>query len=248
MMSARFNQNCLLTLGLVVASPLASGAVLTAYVDAGNPSTAAATKFVNNYNPQSVVDQDLDLLDYDNGGDIGTLRYTMTGANFSGTTNSGTDSTGDVSTLLKPFIDVFDSTFAAGNALEILFKDLDPNATYEVVLYSQRNSRSNDHTFTLAGVDAFTNESTGVANPALATYTVSPGHTGGEVAKWTGIDTGADGQFTVTLSKTTGTLYFNGFSLAKVTEDVPEPGSMALIGIGGLLFASRRCRLIKPVS
>jgi hypothetical protein len=55
----------------------------------------------------------------------------------------------------------------------------------------------------------------------------------------------ADGQLTVTLSLLSGDFYFNQSRLdvsANRTEAVPEPGTMALMGLGlaGIGFAARR--------
>lgn len=77
------------------------------------------------------------------------------------------------------------------------------------------------------------------ASPLITTFTTSGNQN--NFATWSpgvtlGINSGAASTITVTVQQTTGRLTLNGIAV----NEIPEPGSLALIGIGGLLIARRR--------
>lgn len=88
--------------------------------------------------------------------------------------------------------------------VDVTFTGLDPTRTYEFVTTANRNDPSyagRITRYTISGADAFTNASTPGASVSGggASTSFSTGHNtaNGYVARWTGIDPGADGSFKV---------------------------------------------------
>ena len=92
---------------------------------------------------------------------------------------------------------------SSGWYVDLTFTGLDPAKTYTFATsaaragstYTDRNTR-----YTLSGVDAATNGSTpgvNVINNLSVWFNTGDNYSAGYVARWTGIEPGADGSFTV---------------------------------------------------
>ncbi|MBN1674123.1 MAG: lamin tail domain-containing protein [Kiritimatiellae bacterium] len=112
-----------------------------------------------------------------------------------------------------------------GTDLTLQVDYLDPELRYELVLFGNRGvSTYTDRltTYTISGVDGFSNESTSGAGPADAATVICNGWNtqNGYVARYTNIDPGADGAFSVTLSDSATRFYLNALMLKAAR---PEP-------------------------
>ncbi|MBN1676827.1 MAG: PEP-CTERM sorting domain-containing protein [Kiritimatiellae bacterium] len=143
------------------------------------------------------------------------------------------------------------------NAVEngqLLFTGMDTSGaiTYELTIFGCRNNATYGQPatarvtdFIISDVDAFANNSSvgadfsGVGDNSTV---ITNGYNtlDGFVAKFTGIVPGEDGDMLITVadggSVTSAGFYANGFML----EAIPEPSTMALFGLGGLLLFLRR--------
>lgn len=234
-----------------------------AYNDFGATSTAAAGKFVSNISSGNSGT----LVDYDTGATIGTLA--SSGGTTNDTGGAGAD-IGSPGTPLynhfNGFIDLTNADWGSGQNV-LTFSGLDPSKLYTVSIGINRGVAGPSNTFwhqelVIGGVDAFVNTSTlatigtgvgttadSISGPAdagtLATANnnsqVNPTNAGrvstdGALVQFSNIDPGADGAFTVTLDAVAGNQYLNALSL----EVIPEPASLALLSLGGLLLMGRR--------
>jgi hypothetical protein len=200
------------------------------------------------------------LLNYANGASTGvTLTVGKTtkpgGTLYPYEDASGTAFTGgDAFAIFNGIVDTrgtvnFNGNGAHPSSLILTFSGLSQAFTYEIVVAGNRgNGTPRDTLFTLSGADAWTNTSSAalsVSSSSLTT-TIRNGDNGanGYVARWTGIDAGADGVFTVTISNGGGPQdgwYANALML--VATPVPEPSAFAaLAGLGALGAAALRRR------
>ena len=127
--------------------------------------------------------------------------------------------------------------------VDVTLTGLNPNGLYEFVTSSNRKGTTASYIsrltkYTLSGVDGFTNTSTAGTTIAGASTTFSTGENtaNGYVARWSGINPGADGIFKVRAEMAAGNCYtFDAFKLTEVV--VPEPSSIIALagGLVGLL-------------
>ena len=84
----------------------------------------------------------------------------------------------------------------------ITLTGLDPNLIYDLALYGDRTIASNQlSAFTLAGADAAVNSSSaGIQDAAITHLDTRSNHIPGHIIRWTGMDPGADGTITVTVT------------------------------------------------
>jgi hypothetical protein len=136
-------------------------------------------------------------------------------------------------------------------SLVMTFTGLSPSMTYSVVVAGNRGNNTTRNTlYTLSGVDAYQNTSSLGATFSGLTDLTTSFNTGtntanGYVARWTGIDAGADGSFVVTASAGPGGAfwYANAVQLIGTPSAIPEPASAsALLGLGAVAFAGLRRR------
>ena len=89
-----------------------------------------------------------------------------------------------------------------GGNMVITLTGLDPNLIYDLALYGDRTVASNQlSAFTLAGADAAVNSSSaGIQDAAITHLDTRSNHIPGHIIRWTGMDPGADGTITVTVT------------------------------------------------
>lgn len=144
---------------------------------------------------------------------------------------------------------------AIPSSAQVTFTGLDPAKEYEFVTTANRSggsSYADRYTkFTIQDADAFNNaSSSGVIirdSGASATFVTGENSAKGYVARWTGIRPGADGDFTVWSGNpdavapvvlTTKPYVIQAFRLT----EIPEPASLGLLSLGGLVVAAYRRR------
>jgi len=191
------------------------------------------------------------LLDYDTGNPL-TETVSISGSGGGPETSYQGSSTlnGDAATYFGgATVDALGTvTYGAGADMVLTFNNLDQAWTYTLTYYANRDNYTTRHIgATLGGADAFLNESSaGIiysgGSDTGAFQTNSDNTAEGFVMRWSGIDPGADGQITLTVSndRTSSTYYTYGSLFA--LEAIPEPSTVALFGIGGLLMMVRRRR------
>jgi hypothetical protein len=119
---------------------------------------------------------------------------------------------------------------------------LDPNELYDLAFYGDRNlSKDGLEEFTLMGADSEENiSSTGIIDAFTTRQETRPNAADGNVIRWTRIDPGDDGIITVDVdpefSSANNIVYLSAMRL----EALPEPGTLALLGLGGLATLRRR--------
>lgn len=133
--------------------------------------------------------------------------------------------------------------------MTLTFSGLDINTLYDLALFGNRVvTGDGTERFTLGGADAATNLTSTATNSFNDSTFVSRMETrpnDDDVVRWSNINPGADGTFTVTVDPTvtdgtssTNISYLSAFRL----EAIPEP-STALLGVLGMLaLLLRRCR------
>jgi len=136
----------------------------------------------------------------------------------------------------------------AGWTVTLTLSGLNPALQYEFATTANRGGGSgylNRLTkFTLGGADALTNSSTagatfsGAADPTT-TFPTGENTATGYVARWTGINPGADGIVTITSQATSSSNSAYAFSVFKLAE-VPEPATLSLLTLGGWALLRRR--------
>jgi hypothetical protein len=192
-------------------------------------------------------------------GQFTSITATLTGSNISGGTSGAPSAGTDAYNTFNGKVNLGDWSTSYNNSstgwyYQVTFTGLDSSKTYEFVTTANRNysSYAGDGAdsrwtkFSIIGADTYTNASTaGVVQISSDVVRFNTGYNtvNGYVARWTGI-TAADGSFTVR-SENVGaggpgeankSYGMEGFMLA----EVPEPATMALVGLGGLLLRKRR--------
>ena len=211
-------------------------------------------------NPATLDTSAKSLIRYSDGVDTG-VDVTIVGANGMDSRNSsqirppagGTDA----DTLFNvPGLDLSNGTiFEGGNNgagfTTFTLTGLNPNLLYDLAFYGDRNSSADGvERFILLGADAATNSSsTGIVDAVTTDMQTRPNAIAGNVVRWTAIDPGADGTIQVTVDPEVTSLSNIAYlSALRLEEAVPEPSSLALLGIGGLMMLRRssaqvaRCR------
>lgn len=173
-------------------------------------------------------------------GDVGT-DYSTAGAE----TNSGTDAytTFTAVGILVKGVVYYGS---AGWYVDLVFTGLDPAKSYEFVTTANRNGSSSYldriSTYTISDALAYTNTSSSGGAGASTTFITGNNTVNGYVARWTGIRSGTDGDFSV--RATNGNPSVNkgyAFSVFKLSE-IPEPSSFMVLAMGLLPLVLRRRR------
>ncbi len=131
---------------------------------------------------------------------------------------------------------------------QVTFTGLDPGKEYEVITTGNRaggSSYVDRYTkFMIQDADAFVNgSSSGVTigdGGASTTFVTGENTVNGYVARWTGIRSGSDGDFTLWSGDATiGSIKPYVIQAFKLVE-VPEPASLVLIALGALALRRRR--------
>ena len=161
--------------------------------------------------------------------------------------NAGTDATNIFGTPANVGVQgVVYYSDTVGWYVDLAFTGLNPSKTYEFVTTANRNGGSgyNDRTtkFTLSDADAFANlSSAGVTigdAGASATFCTGNNTAAGYIARWTGIQAGADGDFSVRAQAASSQNKAYAFSVFKLVE-TPEPTTLWLLGLGALALRRR---------
>jgi len=124
-------------------------------------------------------------------------------------------------------------------AATLTISGLSASMTYELTFGSNRNNAtSRPSIFTITGADAFTNSSdASISTRTLAndtTTVIAGNNNAGLVARFTGINAGADGTFVINMSTTSNfgdLFYINGLNLTAI----PEPSTYAAL-VGALVL------------
>lgn len=245
----------------VLGAQSAFGAV--AYNDFGGTASSVGGKTVNNIGGNTSAD----LLDYDSGTKLALLTVGTTfGPVASGgvTAPAATPFDDVFGGIVNPQGPIYNASFT------VTIGDLDPSKQYEIVIGSDRANSSNVwHTeFAISGADAWTNTSSlgvyviggnnvntfdgptdpstiiAINNNSNAGVTARNNGNFGMVAAFSGIRPGVDGAFTITVlagpndTNSPSNGYINALRLTE--SDVPEPASLVLAGLGGLVLLRRR--------
>lgn len=158
-----------------------------------------------------------------------TLDLTILNFNATAHRNRNNAAAGN---LVMDFAQWYHTTNANAEAA-FSFTDLDPNTDYEISFFVFNiGSGQMTHRFY---------EGTSSADPLITTYTTAGNQN--NYSTWSPgitfrINSGATGQIDVTMQEAGSRLNIDGISLVKV----PEPSSIALLGLGGLALFRRSRR------
>lgn len=167
------------------------------------------------------------LKDYSTGNNTSVNLVISGGYVTSGTYLQGSDASSgtDAHKVFNGIVGGGGVTSYSATNLTFSFTGLDPNLSYELVLFGNRNETSYTDRMTttaISDVISFLNTSTrgsnfsGTSDP---TVTITSGYNtaNGYVARFTGINPGADGDMLITVSSPTGKFYANALML-KATQ------------------------------
>src|SRR3990172_4187703 len=157
------------------------------------------------------------------GGYIDSSNTLVQGSNA----NSGTDAY----TVFNGIVNSEGLISYSGPDITFTFTGLDPNLNYEFVLFGNRDNTSYTNrmtTTTISEVESFTNASTpgatfsGATDPAV-TIVNGDNTVNGYVARFTNVNSGADGDMLITVSSPTGQFYANALMLRATQLPDTEP-------------------------
>jgi hypothetical protein len=157
-----------------------------------------------------------------------TLDLTITGTNASAHRNRNNAAAGN---LVTDFGQWYDNTGNQAGEAAFSFTGLTPNTDYEISFFVMNlGAGQMTHDF---------HEGTSSADPLITTFTTSGNQN--DYSTWSpgitfGINSGPSGQIDVTMKEAGSRLNIDGVSL------VPEPSSIALLGLGGLALFRRSRR------
>ena len=150
----------------------------------------------------------------------------------------------------------------SGWYVELTFTDLDPDSTYIFAASANRDGSSytRNSRFTISGVDAATNASTSgvtINNEHSVTFNTGYNTENGYVARWTGINPGADGAFTVRVEADSSTeaygpsVFMLGLEGEVVTHtlSVSDDGNGSVnLGPAGGTYAAGTTVILTPIA
>ena len=211
-------QHTALTIALIPAA--AQAAVIK--VDLNDAASAPAT-----WNTVSGGQTDITVVD-STGSDDGVTVSTGFG-DSSNTSSEGAYNAGFWDEVARDYV----FTFSASDTVTI--KGLQVSETYTLKLISSSNSASREATFTVNG-----NAGDGAAPFNGVTFHAGDdGFDLGREMTFSGISPDSNGEIEILATKTNGdAIIFSGFTIEG--NFVPEPGSFALLGLGGLCVLRRR--------
>jgi len=190
----------------------AADAAFVAYHDLGGTTADAPGAYVTDQGADAT--QTIDLRNFADNVDTG-VDFSITGANGSQENtssahrypNAGTDAAALFGTATSPIVTHGGSTWEGGTggsgSTTFTFTGLPANLVYDVAIYGDRNAGQDGvEEFTIQGIDSATNaSSTGeyLSQPFVTRFHTRPNNTNGYVARWTNIDPGSDGIFSINI-------------------------------------------------
>ena len=228
-----------LAFGVVLALSGAAQAAFVAYHDLGGTTADALGAYVTDQGANAT--QTIRLRNFADNADTG-IDFNITGANGSQENTSsahrypaaGTDAAAIFGTSASPIVTHGGSTWEGGNDgsgfTTFTFTGLQANLLYDVAIYGER-AASNDgvEEFRITGTDWHANaSSSGTQIDSFTTrLNTRPNNTTGHVARWTNIDPGSDGTFSVEIdpevTSVSNIAYLTAMRLQTVASvEVPE--------------------------
>jgi len=227
-----------LAVGVVLGLSGAAQAAFVAYHDLGGTTADAAGAYVTDQGADAT--QTIRLRNYADNADTG-VDFNITGANGSKEDtssanrypNAGTDAAALFGTAASPIVTHGGSTWEGGNGgsgfTTFTFTGLQADLLYDVAIYGDR-AASNDgvEEFRITGADWHVNASS--AGTQIDSFTTRlntrPNNANGHVARWTDIDPGSDGTFSIQIDPEVTSLsnlaYLTAMRLEETAGSVPE--------------------------
>jgi len=229
----------LLAVGMFLGLAGAADAAFVAYHDLGGTTADAPGAYVTDQGTDAT--QTIDLRNFADNADTG-VDFNITGANGTGTGSSsanrypaaGTDAAAIFGTSASPIVTHGGSTNEGGNtgsgSTTFTFTGLQPSLLYDVAIYGERNAGNDGvEEFRIVGADWHANASS--AGTQIDSFTTRmntrPNNATGYVARWTNIDPGSDGTFSVEIdpevTSASNVAYLTAMRLQTVPSvEVPE--------------------------